>query len=242
MTDKGLIAEGNVKLIVENENFIPIDKESIIKDIWKKEKERLGDTLFDGEITCYNGIEYLNNKIIVKANITRYRYLVARDKMPELNINIVPMGVSGACIIKEGNKEYVIFAKRAENMFLAPGQLELVPSGVIDTRCKNTDNSYDYRENLIHEFEEEVKLQSSVIEKITGWYIIRDEIVNSCDICGLMYLSCDKNEILEALKKSDEYDSAIIIEKNEIQDFIKDNEDKMIRTTYYFAKKLVMEL
>ena len=225
----------NVVLYVAN-NGITIPKyENKVQEIWEKEKKRLGDSLFDGDVVCYHGYEKRGDTINVFGAITKYRYVVAKRLAPELNIVATVVGTTGASIIREDGNEYVVFAKRRENVFLAPGAIEVVPSGVVDEKVLRQDGTADYVKLLYTEFEEETLLKSACIEDTKGWVLIYDEMIDSCDICCVLYLNCTRKEMKKAMLESTEYAIPEFIDIRELKDYIEENKKRMTRLSYYFS-------
>ncbi len=237
----GVVAKGNIefKIINRPDNIKPNENE--VNSIWKTEKNRLGDALFDGTFFCLTDITYQNNTYTIEAYPEKYRYLVANQIDPILELNITPMGVSGVCIIKEENQFYLVFARRSNNVFFAPNMLELVPSGMIDEDCREINGKYNPELALRKEFVEETGLDEDYINQMKPLYIIKDEDINSCDICFMIELSCSKEKILNSIKHSPEYNDAICIAFTDLKDYLLSKKDEMIKTSYYFTQELMKE-
>lgn len=235
----GIIDQAKTVVLYAADAGISIPKyEDKVLEVWAKEKQRLGESLFDGDVLCYHGYEKRGDTINVFGAYTKYRYVVARRLLPELNIPATVIGVTGASIIREEGREYVAFAKRRENMFLAPGAIEVIPSGVVDMNVLKKDNTADFEKLLNIEFEEETLLSAGCIQETKGWWLIHDEMIDSCDICGILYLNCTRKEMKKAMLDSEEYAIPEFIDIRDLRSYIDDNRKKLTRLSYYFAQHI----
>jgi len=234
----GIFAKGNVRLIYDKNAFnINID-ERIISNIWNEEKKRLGDGLFDGQLFCGGKIEYDDSNILIYGSFLPYRYIVARMRKGIFKEDILPLGVSGITITNENGKKFVVFAKRAANSFLDAGLIELVPSGGIDRECLNDDGTFDIEKMLIKEFDEETGINSSEINKISGWTIIYDESWGTLELCAEININCKIQEVIDSISKSKEYSSPVCIDYRNLAQFLNENKHRMVRTSYYLASEI----
>lgn len=237
--EDGKIAQGNVQIRIQQNDILKNVNEERVMEIWKSQKEKLGDALFDGDVICVDSIEKSSDLTILYCFIAKYRYIVAsridKDFTPRLTI----LGASGASRFIENGKKYYILAKRSEKMFLAPGLIEFVPSGVVDTKSIVKIGEVDIYNAIYIEFEEEVVLDRKNINKIEGYYVIADSKVNSCDVCMILDLKCSGEEIVKAMKSSEEYYEPLFIEEKDLSYYVSKNKDKMINTSYYFAKEII---
>ena len=234
----GLNAYGRVKIELINPPVFNNDFNTQVDEIWKSETDK-NPYLFDGKVLCFDSYENINGLIQVKAYFFNYRYVVAKNVLTFRAPDITVIGTSGVCLITENETEYLVTATRSESNFLAPGKIEMVPSGVVDDRSFNQNGELVPEINLFNEFEEETGLDKSFIQSFGKWYFIHDTNTMSVDFCAELVLGCTINQMRASLSKSDEYENPVFIEKKQLKNYININTGKMTLLTRCFLEQLL---
>jgi len=232
-----IVAVGDVRVFESSkdekiERAITKNKK-LIDEIWQKASQEEG--LFNEYIfNCLN-IEERHGYIKVLGNFVRYKNFLAQRKRPDLDFGISPIGVSGITILKDGNTDYVIFAKRTPNVNEYQDSIELIPSGSIDKECITADGTIDYKTKLLSEFSEETDLPTAYVESINGFAVVFDTNHKVYDICCTIYTTCARAFITEKFNNSKEYVSPTFVPLNTLDDFLKTNAKIIIPTSMALA-------
>ena len=227
-----IIATGNIDLqeIKSNpqtERLIDENKKAI-EDTWLDASKN--KKMFNGVLLNICEINKKKDKIEINGNFVEYKNFFAQTKTG-LDLGIKPIGVSGITIFKEANTEYVIIAKRSENVTQYPNFFELVPSGSIDKKCINTDGTIDYKSKLLSEFTEETGLSKNLVKDISSFVFVLDTDHNVYDIGCKILLDAEKKLIEEKFKDSEEYSDPIFIAVNELNNFVKTQKNLIVPTS-----------
>ena len=226
-----VVAIGDIILETINEKKIQsVNEEKRINEIWEEEYAKSNGKLSNGKVFCFKNMSQTGRKTTVKGYFEEFKQVLGKRKDPHLEIEISPIGVSGISIFKENQNQYVIFSKRTSQVLEYPEYLELVPSGHLDESTLNND-IVDYKKKILEEFSEEVGLISAKIKHITCIGFVKDLNDEVYDVCCLIEIDSDRNEINESSKSMPEYENPIFVSMNDLSSYVKKNKDKIVPTS-----------
>ncbi len=217
---KNLQAE---KLFAQNYN--------VIEEIWQKTSKKTGGKLFNGAVLSFISINKKQNKIKVVAHFVEYKNYLAQSKQSDLKLGIKLVGVSGIIILEEKGINYIVFAKRTNNVTEYPGFFELVPSGSIDKECVNASGVVSFQSKLLSEFAEETGLPKNYVEDISGFAFVLDTNHNVYDICCKILLKAKKESVAKKFLGSKEYSKPEFVSINNLNSFIRKNAATIVPTS-----------
>lgn len=233
-TDYEIVAIGNIQIQAvqdsRTEKLIAQNHDAI-EEVWEKTMEERGGKLFNGTLPNFVGLDKNGAEIVIRGTFVEYKHFLAQRKRPDLNLSIKPIGVSGIIILKEADREYVIFAKRANDTTEYPGFFELVPSGTLSKECVKSNGFVDYKSKLLSEFEEETGLSQDCVRDIIGFAFVLDTHDNVYDVCCKIIINIEKDVVISKLSNSKEYQSPVFIATDEITNFIKLNSGSIVPTS-----------
>ncbi|MBI2045811.1 MAG: hypothetical protein HYT28_00065 [Parcubacteria group bacterium] len=206
---------------------------NLIEEIWEKASREEG--LFNEDIFSCLDIKETRGRIEVRGNFVGYKNFLAQRKRLDLDFGIRPIGVSGITIVKDGNTDYVIFAKRTPSVNEYQESLELIPSGSIDRACARKDKMIDYKTKVLSEFSEETGLPAEYVENIDGFAVVFDANHKVYDVCCTLSITCKRELIAEKFKNSKEYQSPIFVPLDTLDAFLKTNAKIIIPTSMALA-------
>lgn len=231
-----IIQKGNV--IVRHVNLslhISNSNKKIIEDLWSEEcKNKHG--IFNGDVLYFIDVKNENNDIVVDAQFTEYKNVLASRKKSELGLNIKQIGVSGIIVVEENSKKFVLFSTRSDDVTEYPEYIELVPSGNIDKSILRMNGTVDYISKLKEEFFEETGIPIEHINKIKSMCLVYDKNNQIFDIGCLIELNIAKKVILEYFAKVNEYKNPEFISINDLHDFVNKNKKKIVPTSLALLK------
>jgi len=201
-----------------------------IEAIWQESQKEKGGKLFNGTIANLVKVEAKGDIIELMSHFIEYKHFLAQIKKPALKLGLKPIGVSGIIILKDKSDEYVIFAKRADNVTEYPCFLELAPSGSIDQGCVQADGSVDYQSQILSEFIEETGFSKEYIKGISGFVLVLDKAHQVYDI-GCRILLEGKKERISQDFSSTEYGAPVFVPMDDLGDFIKMNSASIVPTS-----------
>ncbi|MFZ5806832.1 MAG: hypothetical protein ACOY3I_06475 [Verrucomicrobiota bacterium] len=210
-------------------------KDSVIEKIWKKTLEEKKKLLFNGALLNFTRVEQKNKKMQITGHWIEYKHFIAQQKRPSLKLGVRPIGVSGMIVLKEGKKQYVLFARRSLNVSEYPGCFELVPAGGIDKECVSPSGKIDYTAKLASEFTEETGLSKKCIKKIRGFSFILDTRHHVYDIGCEILLRVNKKFVKKNFI-SKEYETPIFVSMDDVKYLIQMNSDCMVPTSLALLK------
>lgn len=219
---------GNIEVVWKNSKPISKKKKEKIERIWQQTLKK--KKLQNNPLLSFLDIK-INKIIQISGEYVEYKQFIAQKEKPNLKMGITPIGVSGIIILKDRNKEYVLFGKRSENNALYPGLLELVPSGSIDKKFALPGGKVDYKSQILKEYEEETNLSKNIVDNIEEFAIVFDKKNKIYDICCQIYLNADRKDIKRQLADSEEYKSFVFVELNNLKDYLKTNLEKIVYTS-----------
>jgi len=234
-TNYEIVAIGNIQLQTMKDSQIDgilASNRDIIEEIWQNTQKEKGGKLFNGTLTNFVRVDKKNiSNHIIKSHFIEYKSFLAQRKRPDLNLGIKPIGVSGVIVLKEANKEYVVFAKRANDVTEYPAFLELVPSGSIDKEYSDVNGTIDYKAKLLSEFSEETGLPKDYVKEISSFAFVLDTNHNVYDICCKILVESTRELFFSKFKSSKEYQSPAAIAVDDLGDFVKVNNDSIVPTS-----------
>ena len=205
----------SLNLVNYEPTFLDAQKEAIEK-IWNQHLIKKKN-LFNGKIVCYKSHTKRNNVLSVDCFITEYKFFFAQLQNQDLDLGIMPIGVSGVIIDKNDN--LLLGVRR--NVTEYDGFYELAPSGGICS-SKRKDEVILYEEQLIEELLEETEIKREMIDKIEPFCFILDRNNGVYDICSKLHI----NKFLDVLfltKKNEEYKNFEILNLKDAKKQIKKN-------------------
>ena len=204
----------SLNLVKYEPTFLGTQKEAI-ENIWNQHLKT--KKLFNGKIVCYKYHTKRNNALSVDCLITAYKFFFAQLYSSELDLGIMPIGVSGVIIDKNDN---VLLGVR-KNVTEYNGFYELAPSGGICS-SKRKDKVILYEEQLIEELLEETEIKREMIKKIEPFCFILDKNNGVYDICSKLHISKSLENLLLS-KKNAEYKNFEIVSLKDAKSQIKKN-------------------
>jgi len=201
--------------VISYEPNINTQQKNTINKLWNDELTR--KQLFNGKIVSYKSHKKTSNTLIIECFITQYKYFFAQLKNSELNLEIIPIGVSGIIIDKENNTLLAI----RHNVTEYEGFYEFLPAGSIDSSKRNNTDIL-FKEQLITEFKEETKITKDCIHKIEPCCLIFDKNHKVYDICSKIYIKGLISDLLES-EENEEYRNIKIINISNYHNKIKEN-------------------
>ena len=171
----------SLKLVDYSPTFLSTQKEAI-ENIWNQYLNK--KNIFNDKIVCYKSHTKSNGTLSIDCFITEYKFFFAQLHSPELDLGIMPIGVSGLIIDKN---DHVLLGVR-KNVTEYNGFYELAPSGGISA-SKIKDNLILYKEQLIDELLEETGILREMIDKIESFCFIFDKNNGVYDICSKLHLN-----------------------------------------------------
>ena len=113
--------------VIPHEPNINTQKKDAIEKLWNNELKRR--KLFNGKIVSYKSHKKIGDVLSIECFITQYKYFFAQLTSPELNLGIIPIGVSGIIIDKDNSTLLAI----RHNVTEYEGFYEFLPAGSIDS-------------------------------------------------------------------------------------------------------------
>ena len=197
-----------------------------IESAWNEAVLKSNGKLFDGHMfNCVN-TKLSNNQVHVIGYFIPYRYFWAQRNIPDLNLNITPVGVSGIMVTQDQNTEYVTFALRSNTNLQYKGYYELVPSGSINN--EEDSGKIDYFKQLLIELEEEVGITKASIEMVSALGLILDTKDNVYDIGCLLKVNTGKDELEKLIKCSGEYTAVEFVSMDKLSVFLKTKSENLV--------------
>lgn len=228
-----VIAVGNIEMRTIQDSQIDdilARNRDVIEEIWRKAQEERGGKLFNGTLPNFVSVNQERERVEILGHFIEYKQFLAQRKSPDLKLGIKPIGVSGIIVLEDKGSEYMVFAKRADNITEYPGFLELVPSGSIDKECVGANGVVDYQSKLLSEFIEETGLSKEYVKKISGFAFVLDIGHNVYDICCKILLETSKEIVAEKFR-SKEYNAPVFVAMNNLESFVKANIDSIVPTS-----------
>lgn len=185
-----------------------------IDENWRTEKEKRGDSLFNGQVLSFVG--YNNGRL--ETRITDYRTFLAQKRDPSLYavLQVQFLAVSG--LVSLGSQ--IVFGKRAMGVAQEPGKWELAPSGGLTPRALGRDKNHPIEEQFFEELEEELGIPRTAVTSITPFLLVEDTGEHTVDIGLDVRLAGGKDDISEAMKRrTSEYSEVRWIDLSEVKSF-----------------------
>lgn len=154
------IDEGFIVQLSQNTDDLQLSDEirEEIEAIWSAEKQKKGDSLFDGTIL---GAEFYSTQKLLGRWIP-YKLALAVRCCPDLGMSIRPVSVSG--FTRAG--DCLLLGKRGLHLAEGPGCFELAPSGGLDPDSEILNGVIDFRRAILKELLEETGIDSSQVLEV----------------------------------------------------------------------------
>ena len=198
------------------------DHQRLAEQIWAKKP----DHIFNGELLVHHKTDVSDPVIELSGYFTEYRFYYAQ-KQSGHSFGLTPLAVSGLIICED----HLMLARRASHMTSYPGMLELVPSGGLDRACALENGTVDFRQKLREEFAEETRQPANAILSVEPFALIHDLADPALDIACRLTLSIGREQLVESLAQSEEYDDPVAVPLADLQNWLTNNEDELIPTS-----------
>lgn len=210
----------------EFEKSIDQSLKDIIEWSWNKAVISSNGKLFDGTILNFVDVEFLKNRVLVKGNFISYKYFWAQRNVENVNLNIIPIGVSGILLTHSENIDYLVFAQRTEFNLQYQGYYELVPSGGINDQ--GLVGEINYYDQLMLELKEEIGLNTNSINEISSLGLLLDTTDKVYDVACLMKTKTCPDELRMLMKTSNEYENIEFIAVDDLHKFVERNKENIV--------------
>ncbi|MFH0983683.1 MAG: NUDIX domain-containing protein [Planctomycetota bacterium] len=221
--DVEIIARGPVRLRWHAGPPPPLDavQHRAVDDIWVHGRARLGEALYDAPILIYQDHEIAGDLTTLHGVYQPYRYYYAQCRSEGLNCGVEPIGVSGLMVLCDSGTRAVVLGRRGTTVAQYPGRWECVPSGGVDDAYACPDGTVDFAAMLLHEFEEETCLPAEHVRRVTPFAVIYDRVARTYDICCGLEVGTGRDELLGAMRHSDEYTEVRWVAQQELDDCLR---------------------
>lgn len=204
------------------------ERDADVNRIWEQAREQSQGRLFNGTFLNCIAIDQDEHGWTVRTHFEQFKYLIAHRLEPHLRLPVTPVGVSGVSVLRTGNREWAVVARRAHHMTQYPGYLELVPSGTIDAAFARPEGNVDIEGKLLEEFEEETTLSRVCVKSIATIGLVFDIDDNNYDVCCRLELECDRAALEKGIIASGEYLEPQLVAWDALDRFAHDHQDDMI--------------
>jgi hypothetical protein len=206
-----------------------------VEAFWSQAQAESGGRLFNGKLLHFLEARQANGVNEIRGVFVEYKVYLASRSNPELDLDVRPMGISGALVVEGG---WAVLARRASTVTHYPGQLELVPSGGIDASCLQADGVVDHRAMLLDELREEVGLEAGSEVRISDLALIEDTLESVLDICMLVEHPISREEVLTSFHVSTEYSNIEFVKVEELAGRLTKSHDVFVPTSQAIAEML----
>ena len=207
------------------------EKEALVDRIWERAMQQKGNHLKNLELLSFVALKREGKQTTISGYFVRYKYFFAQRNQRNLNLGVMPIGVSGVTVLESNDDCCLVFAQRKTHVTEYAGFFELVPSGSIDRGASNINGVIDYRSKLLSEFVEETGLSTTVVKDIRGFAFVFDQSHNVFDVCCRIALEGEAETILRSFSNSEEYTKPFLISTNKLAQFLYQNSDRIVPTT-----------
>lgn len=216
----------DAKVLLETTSFEDSFSTSLrqhIDALWKQALSIHEKTLFNGPIAVFSHRE--SSCIYVQK--AEYKTLTAMRLDPALaeELKLYPFGVSGLTCCKQA----VLMGKRSSKVAYRPGFYECAPAGSLEPRVTGEERLIDVKKQLLSEFEEEVGLPLSCVEKVEPLALVLDKRERIYDICYRIRLTPEAQEQIP--RETEEYYPLFWLQEREVSSFLKENQEILIHQT-----------
>ena len=190
-----------------------------VEQIWKDECKRRKKNLVNDQVLNFVEIQRTSNKIIIKGSFVEYKLVLAHRLNPNLGLAINQVGVSGLLFLEENEKKYLVFSTRDSKTTEYPNYIELVPSGNLDISVLQNNGTINYKSKILEEFREETGLESSLINNLQSFCLVRDCINRVYDVCCLIEVATSREHVMNCFNKVSEYQKPIFVTISDLPNF-----------------------
>lgn len=212
--------------IVEEEQKLSPQMQHEIDANWETAFQASRGKIYNGKLLNFIRLE--EGRLI--GSIVDYKSFFVQCTVPVLSdlLQIVGVGVRGITIA--GGE--VLLGRRAPHMPLYPDCYEFAPGGSLDESTLEGDK-LDYRAQLVREFVEETGWPSQLVQKTVPFGLVWNGSIPVIDICLFMILSNTTSlpPLPPKKERGSEYSEIAWVPFSEMDQFIAENEDRMLPTT-----------
>jgi hypothetical protein len=210
---------------------VPPDEFERVEEIWRNEKVRRGDALFNGQLFS---VQYACSSSIIGC-LAEYKFFLAQRRDPSLwrALCIRPLAVQGVLLCADG----VVFGLRADHVEQDAGQWELVPSGAIDGSTRKPDGSIDLVQHVLVELVEETGIGAVEMKSPPrAFAMVNDADTHVSDVGFILRTSLSKVDVMIAFASLEnrEYVALEIIPIAQLAEFIKSRGQTLTRVSSEF--------
>lgn len=223
-----LSLDPDFKVILEEAPDVPLIPEAFSNALFEKASEN--KPLFDGTLVC---VKDFSSKLVSTYSISYKEYL-ASNHFPNYPHSHKPLAVSGWIL----HKERLLFGVRSNHVLQFSGDLELVPSGGIDSNSILDNQEVHYQRALEIEFEEETGMSSQVIERIEPEGLLYCPMSSLYDICQSIHIHPEQEIDCDA--SNEEYSKLFWVPLNELKLFVEENKSKIIPTSLALIQNKIL--
>ncbi len=196
---------------------VPSEVLAHVEAIWKSEKERRGDNLFNGRLFSIEN----SGPERITGWFAEYRWFLAQRRDPSLYqvLKIRPLGVTGLLCCADG----IVLGRRAGHVEMDAGLWELVPSGGVDGSQVDGTGQPDLGAHLLTELEEESGIQAAAVSTPPQAFVMVEDHLNHVTDVGLIVRvnhSAGQVQELFAALTDREYDELEVVPASRISDFL----------------------
>jgi len=228
--DIEIIARGRARLRWHREPppQLSTDRQRVVDELWERGIAELGDALYDNPLLVYREHETAGDLTTIHGVYRSYRYYYAQAKDSNFDCGMAPIGVSGLTVFSEGETRAVAIGRRSKTVAYYAGSWECIPSGGMDDSFARADGTVDFAAMLLDEFEEEACLPPDRVRCVTPFAVIYDRIARTYDICCELPVATTRDELIAAMRRSDEYSEVMVVTENELGDCVRQLGDELI--------------
>jgi hypothetical protein len=212
--------------------------EQKVDAIWQRALVKNPGSMHNSVVLAFRSAGVGRGKTTVRCIRAEYRYYYAGVCEPELGFGIEPVAVSGVIEVDSADGPAIVAARRGKTVNLYPGCLEFIPSGGIDEDSFRPDGKADYLSQFEREFSEESGLDVSAIKSIEPFAFIHDIRGKVYDICAVIRIESDADDLAARLSSDGEYSEYVAIPRNELEDYIRKHEREFVPTSLALAKTI----
>ena len=229
--DYKIISKGKIVLkhIIYHEKFSE-QLLSQISNYWNDYIKSKNKFVFNDKVLRFIRINP-NNENEIEVTYTDYKNIIIDRKFLNSSLGIYQVGVSGLTLINEQNNLFILFAKRSKNVTEYPNFYELVPSSNLDKSVLDKDGTINFSSKILDEFEEETGLSSSLINNVSSFCFVKDNINHVYDVCCILELNINRNLLNDSFKNVSEFYFPCFVQVKNLQNFLIKHESNIVPTS-----------
>ena len=215
----------NFSLEVTGTLYLSQKVKDSLEELWEKETQK-NSFLFDGEIYCFG--HYADSTLF--CTLSNYKYWYGQRKMTLADKGqcIKPLAVTGIT----SSRDRILLGRRSHQVTQDKGLYDLLPSGGL-----SKESGGDYKKQLCNEFVEELKSDTTCIDKISPLFLLEDLTDQVVDIVSNIKINGQLDQFDHS---SDEYTELIELRLNSLAlDHIKSD---MSPASHFILKEIIREV